>query len=280
MPDSHGIEAPEKIDTKIDTRPQSLAGRPIFVLVDEGQSRHDAVGTKDCARRQNCMGADAAAIADERAEFLDAGASLLAADGGPDFLLLPLIAMVRDHGAGLDIDSGAEDRIADETQMCDFCVRQQDRGLDLDRRPDAGAFGQEDAASQISEGADEAAGADDAGRFDDRRRFDDGCGMDRDLAGGLVAGSELPDRGTNDGGEIARDRPGRLAALRGRQQREQIRDVVRQVEWRWAQQRVFLFDILVLSSPRRYVRCFSSPPREWERGLRRVSLRAKARYFV
>src|SRR5882757_4239519 len=84
------------------SRFQTLARRPAIVLIDRGQPRHDAVGCEDRAGGQDRVGADAAAIANDRAELLHARGLLNAANIDPDLFLVPLVAVIREHDTGFD----------------------------------------------------------------------------------------------------------------------------------------------------------------------------------
>ena len=53
-----------------------------------------------CTRRDHRVGPDAHAIADQRAEFLDAGIDDASCGGDADALVVPLVAIVGDDASG------------------------------------------------------------------------------------------------------------------------------------------------------------------------------------
>src|SRR5262249_12403166 len=102
----------------------------------------------------------------------DTGVDDVPVDADTDARVIALVAMVRDHRAGLEVDVLTQDRVADEVEVREPCAVEEEGRFDLRVRPDHAILFEPDAATEIGPGADQAA------RPDDGRTLHDRAGLD------------------------------------------------------------------------------------------------------
>src|SRR5690242_7746679 len=125
------------------------------MLVDLVKPRQAKAGLDQRSWCDHGIGADACVVADQSAEFLDASVNDGSLPDDADALVVHFIAIVRYDCAGLDVDAGADDRVADKTQMRDLGAAEHHGGFQFAGRTDDAILTQEHPAPKIRARSDE-----------------------------------------------------------------------------------------------------------------------------
>src|SRR5436305_720380 len=82
-------------------------------LIDEGKAPDNGAPRKNGAGCQYRVGADPASVSDQRAKLVVSGVNVMPAVEADNFLVGPLVAIVGQNRAGLDVGISPNNRISD-----------------------------------------------------------------------------------------------------------------------------------------------------------------------
>jgi hypothetical protein len=183
---------------------------PVAAGVNKGIAADDAAGVEDA------VATDFGEIAEQSAEFAEAGVEGFAVD--LDFDVAGERFEIREHHAGADVRFVAEDGVADVIEVRRGGVVEQQRVFQLGGISDDAVVADDDVVADVGVVADLAIATDDGGAFDHGAVFDDGAFADEDiLADERDAVAAIFQAGFEVGGEVILDLferfPGVMAAV-------------------------------------------------------------------